>query len=71
MYVAHRRKIVDLIGLCLLDDAGKVHRVGHIAVMKDKISVFYVGILVEMVDPVGVKEGSSSFDTVDDIAFFE
>ncbi len=55
-YVAHGRKVVDLVGLHLLDDAGEVHRVGEVAVVEHKVAVLHVRILVDMVDTFGVEE---------------
>jgi len=54
--VAHGRKVVDLVGLHLLDDAGEVHRVGEVAVVEHKVAVLHVRILVDMVDTFGVEE---------------
>jgi len=54
--MAHRSKVVDLIRLYLLDDTREIHRVCHIAIVQDKVSVFHVRILVEVVDTVRVEE---------------
>jgi hypothetical protein len=64
-------KVVDFVRLDLLEDAYQVGGVCQIPVMEDKISVFHMGVLVEVVYPVCVKKGGSSLDTVDFISFSE
>ena len=49
----------------------QVGGVGQISVMQDQVAVLFVGILVEMVNPVGIKKRGSSFDSVYFIAFFQ
>jgi len=47
------RKVVDLVGLDLLEDADQVGGIGQISVMQDEMTVFFVGVLVEVVDDNG------------------
>jgi len=54
--MAHGGEVVYLVRLHLLDDAGEVHAVGHVAVVEDEIAMLHVGILVEVVDAVGVEQ---------------
>ena len=47
--MALRRKVVDLIGLHLLDDADQVGGVGQVTVMRLSLTPFSVRVLVEMI----------------------
>jgi hypothetical protein len=53
--VAHRRQVVDLVGLHLLDDADQVRAVGQIAVVQHQVAVLNVRVLIEVVDTVRVE----------------
>ena len=59
-------EVVDLIRLNLLDNSNQVGAVGEIAVMKSEPWVALMGVLVEVIDPAGVKRGSSPLDPVPD-----
>jgi len=69
--MAHGRQVVDFVGLHLLDDPCEVHRVGHVAVVEGEITVLDVGVLVDMVDPLGVEEGAAPFQAVHHIPLFQ
>jgi DNA polymerase III subunit gamma/tau len=64
-------EIVDLIGLDLLDDANQVGAVGEVTVMQDKVAIINMGILIEMIHPLGVEQGRTALDAVNDIALTE
>ena len=70
-HVAHGRQVVNFIGLHLLDDPRQVHRIGHIAVMEGEIPVLDVGVLIDMVYPLGIEEGTAPFQSVYHIPFFQ
>ena len=53
--MALRRKIVDLVGLHLLDDANQVRGVREVAVMQLQSCVFFVRIPVQVIDTVGIE----------------
>ena len=50
------RQVVNLVGLHVLDDADQARAVGHVAVVQHKPTVVDVGILVEVVDAVGIEQ---------------
>ena len=54
--MAHGGKVIDLIGLALLDYLGDIHRIGQIPVMEYEIPFVNMRILVKMIDPFGVKQ---------------
>jgi hypothetical protein len=64
-------QVVDLVGLDLLEDADQVGGIGEVPVVENEIAVLLVGVLVEVVDAVGVEGGCPAFDAVDFIAFFQ
>ena len=49
------REIVNLVRLCVLDDADEICRISHVAVMQNEAQSRLVWILVKMVDPAGVE----------------
>jgi hypothetical protein len=59
--MAHGRQIVDFVGLDFLDQPYEVGTIGHIAIMQNEITVFDMGILVQMVNPIGIEQGGSPF----------
>ncbi len=59
-------KIVDLVGLGLLDDADQIGGIGQVAVMQNEPLILLVRILVEMVDAAGVEGRRAALDAVDD-----
>ena len=66
-----RREIVDFVRLDLLNDANQVRRVCEVAVMKCQPHVDFVGILIEMIYPIGIEQGGAALDPVDDVSFSE
>ena len=65
------RQVVEFVGLHLLDDPHQAGGVGHVSVVQDELAVVDVGILVEMIDAVGVEQRGAPFDAVDFVAFFQ
>src|SRR5215470_13762690 len=53
--VALGAKVVDLVGLDLLDDANQVRRIGQVSVVKYEATLALVRILVEMIDALGIE----------------
>ena len=64
-------EVVDFVGLHRLDDADEAGGVGHVPVVQHEASVRVVGILVEVVDAVGVEERGAPLDTVDFLALLQ
>ncbi len=67
--MALRAEIVDLIRLHLLHDVDQAAGVGEVSVMQNEISVAYMRVFIEMIDPAGVKQRGTALDAVDLIAF--
>lgn len=59
--MALRAEIVDLVGLDLLDDANQVGGIGEVAVVQDEAPILFVGILVKMIDALGVEKRCAAF----------
>ena len=70
-HVALRRKVVDLVGLDLPDDANQIGGIDHVAVVQDEVALGLMRVLVEMVDPFGVKRRSAALQAVNFISFGE
>jgi len=64
-------QIVKFVGPHLLNDPDQVSRVGHITIMQKEPALFFVRILIEMVDPIGVEERGAPLDSVYHITFSE
>ena len=54
--MAHGCQIVYFVGLCFLNNTGQIHRIGHVAVMKNQIAIVHMWILIKMIDTVGVEK---------------
>ena len=70
-HVRHRREVVDFVRLHLLDNPDQVGRIGQVPVMQDKIAMFYMGILVKVIDAIGVEQRRPALDTVDDVILLQ
>ena len=66
--VALGGEVVDFVGLDLLDDAHEAGTVGHVAVVEDEAAVLFVGVLVEVVDAVGVEERGAALEAMNVVA---
>jgi hypothetical protein len=64
-------KVVNLVGLDLLDDPDHVRRVGKVAIMKKKACAGGVRVDVKMVDAACVEERRTTLDAVDLVALPE
>ncbi len=64
-------EIVDFVGPHLGQDPCQVRRIGEIPVMQLEPGVAFVGVLVDVVDPLGVEERGAALDAVDLVALLE
>ena len=55
-------KVVNLIGLHLLDDPDQVGAVGEVAVVEHQPRITFMRVLVEMIDPTGVEAARTPLD---------
>ena len=69
--MALRGQVVDFVRLHLLDHVDQAGGVRHVAVVKHQAALFLVGILVEVVDAVGVQQGSAALDAMHFIPLFQ
>lgn len=69
-HVGLSRQIVNLVRLDLLNDAYQAGRICQVAVVQDEPAVVDVGVLVQMVDTIGIEERGPSLDAVDLVALF-
>jgi hypothetical protein len=69
--VALRAKMVNLVGLDVVEQAGERSRIAEIAVVKEKLHTMDVGIHVKMIDALGVERAGAADDAVDLVAFIE
>src|SRR6185295_6361730 len=69
--MALRGKVVDFVRLDRLEDPHDAARIGHVAVMQDEATIGYVGILIEMVDALGIEKRRAPFHAVDHIPFVQ
>ena len=70
-HMAHRRQVVDLVGLDLLDDAHQAGRVGQVTVVQREMPAVDMRILVQVVDAVGVEQAGATLDAVDLVALLQ
>ena len=52
-----------------MDDPDEVGRIGQIAVVQLEPDILLVGILVQVVDAIGVERGGATFDAMHTVAF--
>ena len=64
-------QIVHLVRLHLLHDPDEIGGVGQIAIVEYELLIVYMRILIQMIHPLGIKEGGAAFDAVYLIAFFQ
>ena len=62
--VALRTQVIDLIWIDLIHDVAQRRRVREIAVMQRKIDAANMGVVVELIDPVGIEEARASDNAV-------
>ena len=63
--VALRAQVVDLVGLEFVEELDQRHRVGEVAVVREQPNPLLVGVVVEVIDPVGVEARGAADDAVD------
>ena len=64
-------QVIDFIRLSLLNDSNQVAGIGQIAIVQYKIAMIDMGILIKMVHPISIERRSPSFNTVNNVAFFQ
>jgi len=64
-------EVVDFAGLDGFEDAAEGGAVGEVAVVEVEAGGGVVGVLVEVVDAIGVEGGGATDDAVDFVAFLE
>ena len=64
-------EIVNFGGLGVLGDADEIGRISHIAVVQHEPRIFFVRVLIEMIDAIGVERRGAALDAVDAIALAE
>lgn len=64
-----RAKVVDLVGLSLLDHASQVTCVQDVSVMQLEIGVVHMQVLLDVVQSLGIEDAAESLDALDDLAF--
>jgi hypothetical protein len=69
--VALRGKVVDLVGLHLLDDAQQAQRVGEIAVVQRDARLRIVELVIKVIDALGIERRCAALDAVDLLALRE
>ena len=70
-HMALRTQVVDFVGLGFLHDAHQIAGVGQVAVVQLEVGTCGVRVLVDVVNPLGVKRASPALDAVHDVAFFQ
>ena len=68
--MALRTKVVDLIGLHLLNNSNEVAGVRQISIVQMQIFIICMRVLVDVVNTVCIEQRCTAFDAVDDVAFF-
>jgi len=66
-----RAQIVDLVRLDFLKDAGEVGAIAEIAVVQLELGRGRMGILIDVIDALGVEQRGAPFDPIDLIALGE
>jgi len=69
--VTLRRQVVDFVGLDFLDDPNQVGRIRQISIVQLEADVFFVRILVKMINAIGVERGCTAFDAMHAIPLIE
>jgi hypothetical protein len=71
MHMALGRKIVNLVGLRVLDDADEICRIRHVPVMQNETYTRLMRVLIEMVDTACIERRRTTFYAVDHISFID
>ena len=62
-------EVINLIGLCLLDNSSQVRTITQITIVQNKVFILDMRILINMINTLSVKRRRSSFNTMNLIAF--
>ena len=62
--MAHRREVINFVWLNLLDNSDQIGRVGQVAVMQFEFGIINMRVLIQVINPVGVKQRGTAFDAV-------
>lgn len=65
------RQVIDLVGLHLLDHPDEVSSISEVAVVKHKPLIWFMRVLIEVIDTIRVERGRPSFDAMDLVSLFE
>ena len=71
LHVALRAEVVDLVGPHVVEERGERTPVGEIGVVKKESGAGLVEVLIDVIEPIGVKARGAAFETVDLVAFGE
>ena len=69
--MAHRSEVVDLVGFYFLDDADEVGGIREVPVVEFEPKVFFVRVLVQVIDAVGVQQRRASLDPMHLVTFIQ
>jgi len=69
--VALRSKVIDLVGLEVVEEAREAGRVAEVAVVEEELHAVDVGVHVKMIDPLGVEGAGTADDAVNFVALGE
>ena len=69
--VALGGQVVDFVRLHLLDDTDQAGGIGQIPMMQNELAIRFMGILIQVVNPVGIEKRRAALDAMDFIAFFK
>ena len=69
--MALRSNVTDLIWLYFFNNTGQVASVTQVSIVQLEAGVVYVGVLVDVVDTVGVKRAGTAFDAVHFVALVQ
>jgi hypothetical protein len=64
-------QVVNLIGSNFSDDASEVRGVTEVPVVEFKAGVLNMGVLIDVIDPLGIEGGCTTLDSMDLIAFLQ
>ena len=64
-------KVINFVGLGLLNYSNKVACISKVAVMQGELGMFFMRILVDVVDALCIKKTCSSFKAMDLVALFK
>lgn len=64
-------EVIDLVRLDLLDDARQVGRVRQVAIVQDQVFMQGLGVLVNVIDALGIERRRAAFQAMHDVAFFQ